>query len=154
MSTPSFQLSSKPASVTPNLRKCENLSIQEILIVTWTYFCPSVFTTGQPMWNFTLSSQCGSLHPDIAHPWYDSCQNMVLADQSHKTILQAQVQPIKMTLFFLSYPLTNFFCQFLTDCWLNSKWKFFVMVISLLFEVNYKFINKSFAFSLAKSIYY
>ena len=73
---------------------------------------------------------------------------MVLADQSHMTILQAKVSTHQDDMFFWSYPLTNNFCQFLTDCWLNSKWNFFVMAISLLFEVNYKFINKSFALSL------
>ena len=36
MSTPSFQLCSKLVSVTPNVRKCGNLSIHEILAINNT----------------------------------------------------------------------------------------------------------------------
>ena len=83
-----------------------------------------------------------------AAPWYPTSM-CNLADQSHMTILQARVSTHQDDMFFfLSHQLTNNFCQFITDCWLNSKWNFFVMVTILLFEVNYKFINKIFTFSL------
>ena len=45
------------ASGAPYLRKIGSLSIPEILVITLPY-AP---TTGKPMWNIKLSSQCGSL---------------------------------------------------------------------------------------------
>ena len=46
------------------LRQFGYLSIREILRVTWRKFVrPSTRTTGQPMWNLTVFSFCGSLQP-------------------------------------------------------------------------------------------
>ena len=149
MSTPSFQLCSKLVSITPNLGKCGNLSIQEILAVNnMNLLLPISLhhrTTNVKFHTFKLVWE--------PVPWYCTSMLWQLSKHgigwpvSHDHIAGSGVNPSRWH-FFWSYPLTNNFCQFLTDCWLNSRWNFSVMVTSLLFEVNYKFINKSFAFSL------
>ena len=76
----------------------------------------------------------------------DNCQNRVSADQYHITILRAQESTIWGYMFFLELS-TNKLAVF---NWSQAQLQvnFFAMFTSLSFEVNYEFINGSFAFSL------
>ena len=74
----------------------------------------------------------------------DNCQNRVSAEQYHITILRAQESTIWGDMFFFELsklPVFN---------WLQAQLQvdFFAMFTSLSFEINYEFINGSFAFSL------
>ena len=76
----------------------------------------------------------------------DNCQNRVSADQYHITVLRAQESTIWGDMFFFELS-TNKLPVF---NWSQAQLQvdFFAMFTSLSFEINYEFINGSFAFSL------
>ena len=121
---------------------------------------PSARTTGQPMWNVILSSQCGSLQPvfhliidiHIVVNWQLSTQGICWTVS--RECIGARMATHRGHVFFGNFPLTS--------CWLlivgRLKFMFLShMVIDLgiclqwfkspLSEVNPKSINGSFAFN-------
>ena len=81
----------------------------------------------------------------------DSCQNRVCADQYHMTVFQSWAHVSQVPLRIHTF-LKNFADKFPVFNWLQAQLQldFFVIVTSLLFEVNYK--PGDLLLALAKSI--
>ena len=105
-----------------------------ILVVTWPCVRPSVHTSVATVISMLWST--------------DSCQNRVVADQYHMTVLRVQFSTHQGYVCFWSYPLDLNWSQ------AQLQMDFFAMVTSLLLEVNYKFISGSFARKPWLSLFY
>ena len=134
----------------PKLRKRGYLSTREILVFTWMYVRPSTPQGNQSEISHFLASveACNLiLHIHIVVNW-----------QLSKQLIRWLVSHVCIAgdlLYQVSTHLGNVFFNIFSDKLLVFNWSqvqlqedFFPLVTNLLFEVDYKFINANFAFSL------
>ena len=88
--------------------KFANLSIREILMITWPFVCRSIRTTGKPMWNAKLSEP-------VCLTWWstDSYQNKLDNSPGHETNVCVQMDAPETHLCTFSEKFNIFHCYIL-----------------------------------------